>query len=103
MRAHEVPAGAARDHGELDLLRLTDAVHDLVDGAVAADRDEQRGAVRDRAACELRQLARPLGEQCLAAQAALGCEVGDLGPAAPGRAVLGSRVDEEDRANGAQR
>ena len=40
-RAGEVPAGAARDHRDLDALALRDAVHDLVHGAVAADDDEQ--------------------------------------------------------------
>jgi hypothetical protein len=37
----EVPPGAAGDDGELDIRAAGDAVRDLVDGAVAADRDEE--------------------------------------------------------------
>jgi hypothetical protein len=72
-----------------------------VDGAVAADGDEKVG-VGGRLAGELGQVARPLGEQGVAAQPQGGRAVGELGPAAPRGAVLGSRVDQErDALNGA--
>ena len=57
--AHEVPAGAARDHGELDVAARSspsEPVDDLVDRAVAADDDEQ---LRRRRA---RRRARELGQ-----------------------------------------
>ena len=51
VRADEVPAGAARDDGDLGLLEVVDPVRDLVDRAVAADDDEQlRAAERGLAA-----------------------------------------------------
>jgi hypothetical protein len=102
--ADEVPAGAARDDRELDVPRLGDTVYDLVDGSVAADRNQERRALGDRTARQLGEVAGPLREQRLAAQAALGCEVGDLRPALPRRAVVGRRVDQEDGlANGRSR
>jgi hypothetical protein len=43
--ADEVPAGAAREDGDLDVFAFGDPVRDFVDGTVAADDDEQRRAV----------------------------------------------------------
>jgi hypothetical protein len=40
-------------------------------------------------------MTRALGDERIAAQAALGREARDLGPALSGRAVVGRRVDEE--------
>ena len=97
--ADEVPAGAARDHGQLDV-EAGDPVDDLVHGAVAADRHEQRRRRRGLAR-ELGQVARPLGEQRVALQPERGRLVRELRPAPTRRAVLGRGVDQEDRvANG---
>jgi hypothetical protein len=52
LRAGEVPAGAARDNRDLDIA-LRDPVRDLVDGAVAADDDEELRAAVDRLSREL--------------------------------------------------
>jgi hypothetical protein len=71
-----------------------------VNRPVAADCDEQRRAL-GRAARELREVARPLREQRLAAQAERRRPMRQLGPVPPGRAVLGGGIDQEDRfANG---
>ena len=93
--ADEVPARPARDHGELDV-EAGDPVDDLVHRPVAADRHEQRRAAVRRLARELDQVAGPLGEQRVALQPERGRPVGELGPAPPGRAVLGRGVDQED-------
>jgi len=84
------------DNCQLDALNACDAVHDLVHGPVAADRDEQPRAAGRCLAREVDEVAGPLGKECVADQAVLGCKVGDLGPALAGRAVVGGRVDEED-------
>ena len=76
-----------------------EAVDDLVQRAVAADRDDELGAVARRALGELDQMARPLGEERLAGEAELRGAVRELRPALPGDAVVGRRVDEEDGAN----
>jgi len=55
-RAREVPAGAPCDDGELDVVAAGDAVDDLVDGAVAADDDEELRAGVGRVAREPGQL-----------------------------------------------
>ena len=100
VRAAEVLARAAREHGEL-AVRPGDAVDDLVHGSVAADHDEQRVL---RLAGRLREMARELREHLVAAQAELGGPPPELRPALPGRAVAGRRVDEEeDPARGANR
>jgi hypothetical protein len=67
-----------------------------VDGSVAPDRNQERRALGDRTARQFGKVAGSLREQRLAAQAALGCEVGDLRPALARRAIAGRRVDEED-------
>jgi hypothetical protein len=41
-------------------------------------------------------MARPLGEERVALQPELGGLVRELGPASPGRAGFGRRVDQED-------
>jgi hypothetical protein len=51
-RAREIPARATGDHGQLDLLALCDAVHDLVHGAIAADDDQELGSIVARPPCE---------------------------------------------------
>ena len=93
--AAEVHAGAERDRREVDVA-AGDAVHDLVQRPVAADRDDERRAAVDRLPRELDQVARPLGEERLAAQAEPRGAVRELGPALARRAVVGRRVDEED-------
>jgi len=97
VRADEVPARAARDHGELDAVESRDAVRDLVDGAVAADDDQQRRTVVDGAARERAELAGRVGEERVALQAPGRGTVRDLGPSPARRPVVGGRVDEEDR------
>ena len=57
------------DDGELDALPAGDAVHDLVDGSVAAECHEQLGALVGRLPREVSELARALGEDRLTAQA----------------------------------
>jgi hypothetical protein len=83
------------DDCELDALEARDAVHDFVHGSVSADRDEQARASRGSLAGEVDEVARPLGEEGVAGQPALGREPRDFRPALPGRAVVGGRVDEE--------
>jgi hypothetical protein len=92
--ADEVPAGAARDHRELDV-EAGDPVDDLVHGSVPADRHEQVG-VRRRLARELGQVTRALREQRVAAQTERRGSVRELGPAASCGAVLRGRIDQED-------
>jgi hypothetical protein len=94
--ADEVPPGPTRDHGQLDV-ETCDPVRDLVDGPVAADGNEQVGA-HCCLARQLRELPGPRRDQRVAAQAQRGRAVGELGPAPARRAVLGRRVDQEDRA-----
>ena len=94
-RAHEVAAGAAVDDRKLDALEARDAVDDLVHGSVPADGDEQARASRRSLTGEVDEVPGPLGDEGIAAQAALGREPRDLRPALPGRAVVGRRVDEE--------
>ena len=94
-RAHEVAAGAAVDDRELDAVDACDAVHDLVHGPVAADCDEQARAPRPQLSGEVREVLGPLREERVAGQAPIGGEPRDLGPALPGGAVVGGRVDEE--------
>ena len=81
--------------------RPGEAVRDLVDRAVAADRDEQRRAALDRRARQLAQMPGLLGEERVARQPERGGAAGELGPAAPGRAACGGRIDEEDGPGGA--
>jgi len=49
--ATEVHSGAERHHREVDVA-ARDAVDDLVERPVAADRDDERRAGVDRVACE---------------------------------------------------
>src|SRR5439155_13523120 len=56
VRAHEVAAGALRDDCEIDPGAARDSIHDLVDGPVSSDGDEQLGAVVGRPPHELRQV-----------------------------------------------
>ena len=97
-RAHEVPARAARDDGELDVAGADHAVDDLVHGPVAADDDQQRGALVDRFRGQCSELARPVRDERIAVEPACGRAMCDLGPPLPGRTAGGGRVDEEDRA-----
>ena len=60
-----------------------EAVHDLVDRAVAADDDEQLGAAVRRLAGELAELPAALGDERVAFEAARGRLVRDLRPAPP--------------------
>jgi hypothetical protein len=100
VRAAEVLAGAARQHGDLGV-RLRDAVRDLVHGPVAADHHEERSSGVGRC---LAEVAGKLRQHLLAPQSELGGPPLQLGPALAGRAVAGDRVDEEeDPALGANR
>ena len=97
------PGGAALDRaiqeageappGELDL-QARDPVRHLVDGPVAAHRDEQVGLARSLAG-ELSELAGPLGEKRVAAQPECGRLVCELRPTATCGAVLGAEPPAE--------
>jgi hypothetical protein len=85
-----------REDGELDAGPTGDAVRDLVQRAVSADDDEQRGAfVRGRAR-ELGQVTGRLREARLPGEPARRGLVRELGPVAAGRAVARGGIDEED-------
>ena len=79
----------------LDALDGRDAVDHLVHGSVSADGDQQARASRRSLCGKVDEVPGPLGDEGIAAQAALGREMRDLRPALPGRAVVGRRVDEE--------
>ena len=100
MRAHEVHARAERDRRQLGArARAHDPVHNLVQRAVAADRDDELGAVARSALGELDQVARAFREERLAREPELLGAVRELGPAPARDAVVRRRVDEEDGAN----
>ena len=94
--ADEVPAGAARDHGELDASSAGEAVDDLVHRAVAADATISFAPRSAASRASRPSWPGPVGEQRVAGQAERRGLVRELGPAPPGGAVLGGRVDEED-------
>jgi hypothetical protein len=94
--ADEVPARAPWNDGELDIFPAGDSVDDLVDGSVAAEDDEQLGALVGGLPREVSELARALGEDRLAANAGRVRGAGELGPAPSGLAVRGRGVDEKD-------
>jgi hypothetical protein len=71
-----------------------------VDGPVAADHDEQAGAVVCGLTSEVAELALPLGEDRLAVEPRRLSGPSDLGPALPRLPVRRRRVDEEDRLAG---
>jgi hypothetical protein len=71
-------------------------VHHLVEGSVAADRDEERGAVACRPFSELDQVAGPVGEERLALEPELGGPMRELRPALARRAVARRGIDEEN-------
>ena len=96
--AHEVDAGAAREDGEIDVGPPGDPLHRLVDRAVAADDDEQRGAAVRRVARQLGQVPAPLREERVAGQPRLGELVRQLGPAPTRRPVVRGRIDQKDGA-----
>jgi hypothetical protein len=97
MRADEVHPGAEWDRRELGgRARAHQPVHHLVEGAVAADRDDERGAVAGRPLGQLDQVAGPVGEERLALEPELGGAMRELGPALAGRAVARRGIDEED-------
>jgi hypothetical protein len=60
-RARKVTPRAAVDDCELDSLESRDAVDDLVDGPVSADRNEQAGASSGGLPGEIDEVARALG------------------------------------------
>ena len=94
MRLAEVLARAGREHRELGV-EAGDAVHDLVQRAVAAD-DDQQLVRRGGLARELDQVPRPLREQRLAVEPELlRARARSSGQRLPGRAVRARRVDEE--------
>jgi hypothetical protein len=97
-RPREVPARAVREEGELEALEITDAVDDLVDRAIPPDDDEKLRPALDRLARKRSELARRLREKRITGESERGAAVRDLGPATPGGAPGGGRVDEEDRA-----
>jgi hypothetical protein len=76
---------------------LHQAVHDLVQRPVAADRDDDARVDGRR---ELDQVSRPLGIERLAVEPEAGGPVRERRPALPGLPVVGGRVDEEDGLNG---
>jgi hypothetical protein len=94
VRPAEVLARSVGEDGDLGL-SPDDAVHDLVQGPVAADDDDQL-ALRRRVARKLRQVAGPFRQQLVAVEAELLRPVVELRPALRGRAVRARRVDEED-------
>jgi hypothetical protein len=88
----EVVAGADRDHAQRGLAARgrRNAVDHLVDRAVAAGRDDQRGALLDRRARELRGMAALLADlrragQTDRAQLALDLVAHRAGVPAPGK------------------
>ena len=85
MRPKSIP-GPERDRRELDVA-AGDAVHDLVERPVAADRDDERRAAVDGLARELDQVAGTLGEQRVALQPERGRAPRELRPALAGGAV----------------
>jgi hypothetical protein len=95
-RADEVAAGAAVDDRQLDGFDPGDPVHDLVHRPVAADGDDQLRASFRSLPREPRELALLLGQVRISLEPSLRRLSRDLGPALPGRAVVGRRVDEED-------
>jgi hypothetical protein len=96
-RAHEVAAGSAVEDRQLDAVDACDPVHDLVHRPVAADGDEQLRAPVSRLPRELGELALLLGQVRVSLEPSLRRLSRDLGPAFSRRAVVGRRVDEEDR------
>src|ERR671930_570896 len=92
----EVPAGAARDDGQLDALPAGDPVERLVDGAVPSDDDQQPRAALRGFLRELAEMTAPLGEKRVADEALRGSGTRDLRPALARGAVVRRRVDEED-------
>ena len=100
-RADEVAAGSAVDDCELDAVDSGDPVHDLVHRSVAANRDQELRASRRGLPREVGEVTLLLGEVCVSLEPALGRDPRHLRPAFPGGAVVGRRVDQEDRvANG---
>ena len=97
--ADEVDAGAARDHRQLGAAGADEARGDLVDGAVAADGDDQVGACRGRLRARARAGAPGARRTARRPRRPSARAAGELGPAAPGRAVRRGRVDEEDGAS----
>ena len=94
--ADEVHARAERDRRELRVrARAHKAVDDLVQRAVAPDCHDDARAVSRGALRELDQMSRALGEERLALEPEPGGAVRKLGPALPGCAVVGRRIDEE--------
>jgi len=85
------------DDRELDAFDAGDAVHDLVHRPVSADGHDQTRASGRCLVRKLGQVLRALGEERVAGQAAVGRAAGDLGPALPGLASVGGRVDQESR------
>jgi hypothetical protein len=100
VRPDEVHARAERDHRQLGRrARAQDAVDGLVQGAVAADGDDERRAAARGALGQLDQVPRALGEERLAGEPELCGAVRELRPALAGGAVVRRRVDEEDGAS----
>ena len=84
--ARAVAAGADRDDGELRVgcdrtVAVEEPVHDLVHGAVAADRDDQPRTVLQTGSRELARVARSLGAHGLGVDAERGERRGELLPA----------------------
>jgi hypothetical protein len=97
----EIAAGSAVDDCKLDAADSGDPVHDLVHRSVAADRNQELRASRRGLPRELGEVTLLLGEVCVPLEPALGRDARHLRPSFPGGAVVGRRVDEEDRvANG---
>jgi hypothetical protein len=57
------------EDGELEALEIADSVHDLVDGTIAADDDEERRAAENGFPRERSELAGFLREQCGSSEA----------------------------------
>jgi hypothetical protein len=97
MAAREVHPGAERDHGELRTLvrEREEAVRDLVQGPVAADRYDLLRTVGGGPRDQLGEVPRAFREERDALQAELRRAVSQLRPAPPGRPVVRGGVDEE--------
>ncbi len=98
--ADEVPACAARDHRDLDSLEAGDSVRDLVHRAVAADDDEELGAVPRGLRRERAELPRLLREERVPCEPVRCRLARHLWPAAACRSVRRRGIDQKNRAFG---
>src|SRR5216683_7841059 len=96
----EVAAGAERNHRQATRRGdgravVEEAVDDLVESAVATDRDDHRARLPDRAFGQLGRLVRPGGQDGLVAHPARRQPTGDRGPLTRGGTPARNGVDYE--------